>query len=349
MALLDDMARHRRAVLARERAASADITRAWRGVRDAVLARLDRLTAQMAAARDAEGVVRPSWLYEQQRLQTLLVQVQTQINAFAGVAQASVTETQRQAAVAGAADAHRLLQAQVPRGIDYAFARLPVGAVDALIGRTAAGTPLGDLFDGFGAEASRAVRQTLTNGVALGDSPRQIARDVADDLGISLSWALTISRTESMGAYRDASLATYRANSDVVDGWVWVADLSVNTCGACLALNGTVHEASEDFDSHLNCLCSPAPVTKSWDDILSQAGIEGTDIPETTVDVPSGSGWFDDQPASAQREILGPTRYAAYASGDLTLDDLVSWDDDPTWGRTLQVASLRQLGLARKG
>lgn len=343
-ALYDALNRHRAALLRREAGAAREMTAAWRGVQSTILHRLDWLTRQLDEARKDGGTVRPSWLHESRRLESILAAVHFEVGKFARMAEASVRDGQAQAARSGAIDAQSLLRASVPRGVSWSFNAAPV---ESLVGFTGNGSPLRDLFDGFGAEASANVRTTLTSGVALGWNPRRIASGVADDLGVSLSRALTISRTETLRAYRAAAQANYQANSDVVGEWIWSADLSANTCGMCIAMNGTRHSLDETLDSHPNCRCAAVPVTKSWADILGPLGIDTSDIPDMSADVESGSDWFDNQSAATQRAILGPGKYAAYAAGDLDLSDLVGVSHDAEWGTSRYEKSLRQLGLSR--
>jgi hypothetical protein len=77
-------------------------------------------------------------------------------------------------------------------------------------------------------------------------------------------------------------------------------------------------------------MCAKIPKTKSWDDILSPLGVDTTGIPDTSVNIQSGSDWFDNQDESTQRQILGNSKYDAWANGDFTLEDVVGYNDpDP--------------------
>src|SRR5690606_38014624 len=110
-----------------------------------------------------------------------------------------------------------------PPTVRLRFTRLPSEALTDLVGTLTDGSPLRRLLDELGPDASRAARDTLVNGVILGQGPRQIAREMRQALGGNLVRALRIARTETIRPYRTATLRSYAANSDVVRGWRWVA------------------------------------------------------------------------------------------------------------------------------
>jgi SPP1 gp7 family putative phage head morphogenesis protein len=181
----------------------------------------------------------------------------------------------------------------------------------------------------FGPAAATSIQQALVGGIASGQGPAVIARTIRADLGGNLTRALTVSRTEILRSFNSAALSTYRANSDVVRGWVWLASLSSRTCGFCISMNGTFHELSEAFASHPRCRCSPVPQTKTF----AELGLSSS-IPETQVQVQSGSDWFAQQDDATQLAILGPSKLRAYQAGAIQLSDLRGFRDDPRWGPT---------------
>jgi SPP1 gp7 family putative phage head morphogenesis protein len=128
--------------------------------------------------------------------------------------------------------------------------------------------------------------------------------------------ALTIARTETLGAYRSAAAITYRANSDVVESWTWQAALG-SACEICIALHGQVFPLEEEQDTHPNCRCTMIPQTRTWE------SLGFPDAPETRVELEPGPDWFARQPPAKQLRVLGPGKYAAYKRGEITLADLV--------------------------
>ena len=127
------------------------------------------------------------------------------------------------------------------------------------------------LLNTFPAQTRDRLRTLLYSSIDSGNGPAALARDIERILGMTRSRALTIARTEMLGAYRDANLANFRANSDVVRKWQWSA--GAGACSFCSDKNGSEHDLDEDFDSHPRCRCSPIPVTQSYADILGAYGI----------------------------------------------------------------------------
>ena len=294
-------------------------------------ARVAALTAQIARA-EADGTpVRPSWLVERGRLETLQRQIVGEWARFADEAEAVITDAQRAAVAAAHTEAHQLTLAAlhaggVTTGADVV--RLPLAAMHDLIGVLGDGSPLRSLLDRLGQQAAQDVGAALTHAVTVGRNPRQTARDIRDALGGDLNRALTIARTEQMRAYRSASLRNYQANSELLRGWRWLASPSRRTCPVCLAMDGTEHGLDEPFASHIRCRCTPVPVLR--------------DAPAVDPDT-TGAAWFAKQPADVQRAMLGPGKHALYQQGKLTLADLVGVKEDARWGRSRYQRSLREI------
>lgn len=339
----------------------------WQAIPQAVRALyqpvLDTYARDLAALRAEEGDTARlslSWIATQRaRLQAIEWTLRGQVDGFAHTAARAVTGAQSAAIPQGAADAtalgHAALEPATQAGVspDTIWNRPNPDALAQFLGYASDGKPLSNLFDGFGQEASAAARQALTLGLSMGQNPRSITSALMDALDVPRWRALTIARTEMLGAYRRAASATYQANSDVLGGWIWSADKSGRTCAMCLAMDGTRHSLDETLDSHCNCLCTQLPVTKSWADILGPLGIDASGIPETSIGAEgayqSGADWFDQQDAATQRGILGSQgAYDAYTSGDLRLSDLVGVSHDPQWGTSRYQRSWRQVQQSRK-
>lgn len=340
--------RYRTALRNHERQAEQALENAYRSVLKTLDPALDRLYQQMADALAKGEKIPPSWLYEAGRLENIKKLIQHQIDHFGQLSHAQVLAAQHYAVQLGQQSAMEMLHATVPPGFSYNFGIPSTRAIQELVGVTQAGSPLADLFDGFGREAAQKAGEALITGVTLGRNPRQVAGDVQQVLGISRNRALTISRDQLNNAYRNANLETYRANDDVVDNWVWSAAMDARTCAMCIAMNGTVHPLSESLDGHVGDRCVPLPQTKSWEDILAPLGVDVSDIPDTTVQVQDGSSWFADQDAATQQSILGSkAAYDLYKSGT-PLKAFVGVSHDPDWGRSRYQKSAKQVAKASK-
>ncbi|MGH2468525.1 MAG: phage minor head protein [Chloroflexota bacterium] len=340
MSTLQATANHFRAQLLRqERGAATEIVRAYGDAWQVIKADLDRLSATIQLARDAGHAVSPSWLFQQDRLHALLQQVAYQVGTVADVADKSTLNGQRAAVDAAQQHAQTLLQqalGPLPAGVGISFSRLSVGAFTDLVGHLPNGSPLRSLLDELGPAASESVQQALIQGLALGLNPREIATRVRQRAGMSLNRALTISRTETLRAYRTAALRTYQANGDVVKGWIWSASMSSRTCMACVMADGSWHPLDEQMETHPRCRCSELPQTRTWTEL-------GIDTPRPPTPArQTGEEWFGQQPAERQLAMLGPGKYEAWQAGQVELQDLVSRAYSREWGWTRSEASLRQ-------
>ncbi len=336
------IAHYRAQLKAREATASQALEAAYANTLQVVQGRLDLLYQAIDIQMQSGGNVPIEWLYEQHRMETLEIFIQDQVDQFGALAQMQTGQLQYQGVQLGQQAGQWLLQATVPAGINFSFGFPSPAAIANLVGATQAGSPLADLFSGFGAEAAQGVKDALITGLTLGYNPRDIAPQVQQALGISRNRALTISRTEMLRSYRGANLETFKANDDVVDGWIWNCALDRTSCAACIAMHGTEHSLDETLDEHPNGRCSMIPKTKSWADILSPLGIDTSNIPDTSPDIQSGSEWFDGQSEATQRAILG-SKYEAWSNGDFTLDDVVGHASDPVWGDSIYERPLKDL------
>ena len=344
-----------------------ELRRAWADVparlRPQFQALIDGYAMDVAALRshldDPSARLPMTWVSNNEvKIAEIDRSIKNAVNRYAEQASALVTHAQNTGAHLGAQDAIALTRAALsPVQATVLAMHLGLGrpnpdAIAALIGRASNGAPLATLFQGFGAEAATAARKALLTAIATGQNPRAIQTALAQAIGISRNRALTIARTEMLGAYRDAALASYNANSNVVEGWIWSAD-GANSCAACVFMDGSFHTLDEGMDSHVNCRCAALPQTRSWADILGPMGVDDetiASIPETNLPTrQSGADWFAGAGADVQRNILGSqAAYDAYKSGAVTLGDFVGKTHDPQWGTSIVQRSWKQVQASLK-
>jgi len=169
-------------------------------------------------------------------------------------------------------------------------------------------------------DAQDALRRELVRTIAVGDNPRTAARNMVarsqELFNGGRNRALTIARTEQLDAYRSAGHANNQANSDVLDSWEWIADLSPRTCRSCLAQHGSRHPVDEPGPlDHQQGRCARVPVTKSW------AELGFPELDEPASDVPSAEDWLNRQPEDVQRKILTNRGYDQWKAGDYPPSD----------------------------
>lgn len=327
-----DLAQEQRdAVLALDRAASADLVRAYAGVARAIRSELDDILDRIRAAQKDSRAVLPSWLDSELRLSSVLRQLEGHMDDFTAAAQGIISDDIRNATGLGAQHVEDLVREQ-SRGL-ISFRRLDEPALQAIVQFTDRGA-LHRLLDSFGPELSQRLRGLLVAQLATGRSPETTARLIRAATGAPLTRSITIARTESMRAYREASHRSMSENGDVLEGWYWLAKLARNTCAACWSKHGTKHRTSDRLYGHPRCRCTQMPFTKSWEE-LGYAG-----IPESRPDPPvPGSKRFERLSEESQRAILGPGRFEAYQRGT-SLADMTYTRQSKTWGPSVAVRSL---------
>ncbi|HEU4752055.1 MAG TPA: phage portal protein [Armatimonadota bacterium] len=323
-----------------------EMTAAYGTVETAVREKLEALTLRMEQAQAAGEPLRASWLYQEERYRALLQQIDESYQGLAGQGAETVTGTQRAAVDTAATHAETLTAAAAgpaPEGASLTWNRLPTATLENLVGFASDGSPLKELLDELGPAASQGVKDALLEGVGLGQSPREIARQVEAVLGGGRARALTIARTETLRAAREASRQSYAANADVVTGWTWVAQLDTETCAGCWAMHGTVHALGETLDDHPNGRCVMAPRTKSWAEITGDPSLS-----DTRPEIETGADAFAGLSEEQQREILGPGMYELYRSGQIDVPDFVHQEQDDRWG-TMRRAATQAEALAAAG
>lgn len=282
-----------------------------------------------------------AWLNRSQRLETLQAQLRQEMTKWAMVASTTVSSAQEAAVGQAQAAAEEMIRAQLEpdeNGVALTLDRANTNALTSLVGTLADGSPLQSLLGELAGPAIQQVRQALTTGLLMGESPRVIARRVKGSLGVPLSRALRISRTEILRSYREANRAVYLANEDVVKGWTWHAARTTRTCAACWVMHGSFHPLSERFGGHVMCRCAPVPITKTWRELGAGAGLQ-----ETSYRPVPGPVEFDRLDRAEQLAILGPKRFQALLAGQFGLRDLVTAKTSKAWGTSHVETPLHQL------
>jgi SPP1 gp7 family putative phage head morphogenesis protein len=167
--------------------------------------------------------------------------------------------------------------------------------------------------------------QAIIDGVGSGYNPRKIADAIEGAFGGGLTDALRNTRTVQLWSYRESARANYQA-SGVVDGWIWWAELDADTCEACVAEHGSIHDLDEQLDGHYNCRCAPIPF------------IEGV-----TPEVGTGEDYFNGLSEDEQKSMLGPGKYDAFKAGKFEFSQLAKQVPNEIYGTMRQAASLKDL------
>jgi SPP1 gp7 family putative phage head morphogenesis protein len=314
----------RNALLSRDRAAAARLISAYGLAYTRLRTSFEQIAIEITAARDRGETVTESWLLRQDRFRQLLQQTGDELLRLAEFSEGLVTTGQQIEIERGIRDAGGLMNAAAnDAAINAAFAQLPKGALQTIVGSFSDGSPLHSLFRNLPNEGLAKIQQALIEGIATGQGPRVVARKMREAFGGNLDRALRVARTEQIRAYREATRETYQRNADVITGWQWLSARQTRTCPVCWAMDGQIFPLDTPMESHVNCRCTSAPV-------IDTAPLQKT-----------GEQLFANLSEADQKQILGIAKFEAYKSGQITLRDLVDYRKDRRWGGQRTEASLK--------
>lgn len=287
-----------------------------------------RLEAQIELlARDiAEGELTRGQVLRLARYKSLVGDIRRELIQFQGYLGTELDDAARAAIGRGASDALGLLNAAAEgAGLSAQFNRLPSRAIQQLLAFLDPSGPLYERIAKLAGSNADKVANTILELVGIGKGPRAIASAIRDALGGGLTDALRLTRTAQLYAYREANRANYLANADVVQGWVWYAELDDKTCPSCIAQHGSIHPLTETLNDHHNGRCAMIP-------LVGESPVAGT-----------GKDWFESLSESQQKAILGPGRFEAFKAGKFEFGSLSAVRQDDVYGPMRVAASLKDL------
>lgn len=321
------------------------LTEAWVRAWDELAPAWQTAVAELIARAAADGQWPAPWqLARIERLGAAVVATSTALDGLAAQAGITIAAGTGPVVAATAAAEPILMASQLPAAMAAAAATgyaatLTPTALDVIVRRTreqvtARTRPLS-------AAATDAMRRSLIRGVAVGDNPNVVARDmlrrVEGDFNGGLTRAITIARTEMLDAYRTTSRYAHTANADVLAGWTWHSTLDSRTCQSCWAMHGTVHPVEQEGPwDHQQGRCARLPKLKPWSEL-------GIDVDEPADRTPDAQARFDALPEERQLAILGPARLALLQSGRIQWADLATRRDTPGWRPSYTPTPVRDL------
>lgn len=320
-------------LLARETRQMQEMARRWRGVEDRLEAEITALADQVTQMRADGAIITEARLWRLERYQRLQAQTLREFERYAGTTTQDIMGMQRDLAALGIEQSTQAIQWSYWPRLGVGFERLPVEAVEAMIGLAGDGAPIGELLklrmirDAAGNVLPGVwdqLTRTLINGTALGWNPRKTARGMRDALTGGLQKALVIARTEQLRVYRQAAWDNYQ-KSGVVKAQRRLCAHDDRVCAACLADEGHIYLGP--IPDHPSGRCTGVPV------------VEGMPAIRWT----GGEDWFKQQSAATQRGIMGQGRWDAWRDGQFEFGALATRTSNATWGGGLAVTPLNQL------
>ena len=289
--------------------------------------------------------LKPWQVMKMTAMTTLKTQIVGEIALYHAIVATQITQAQAGAVVLAQQSTFTTMAAGLPPGITpnilgevgLSWNRLPQEAFANFIGISGNGAPLADLLAPLGPQAATAITESVGEGIARGYSPRKTATLAQKASGMQLSKVLTIARTETLRAHREASRMQYAANPNLIKGYRRHSAKDDTVCLACIALDGELYETEEPLDEHPNGRCAIVPETVTYSDL-------GLDLPDPPQPE-NAKDWLRKQPESTQRKMLGGKRFDAFKEGKLDLGQMAQRTDNPVWGKSATVKPLKSLGL----
>lgn len=269
-------------------------------------------------------------LRELAQFQNLMRRVRAEMDGFARIAGASGTTLREGAIQLALDDARRAALGQAGAGAQLvagAWMNPNPEALNNLLGLIDDEHLRAGLAN-FGDNAAQNFADVMLALTAQGQNPRTIAQRMSEWLAIPYSWAENQTRTLQMWSYRLANHAAYRANSAVVEGWMWRSALDVRTCMSCIAQHGTRYTVDEVLNDHHRGRCAPIPI------IIGSRWVD---------EVESGGDWFARQPEGVQRQMMGGQMWELWRRGRFDLRELSVPYVDGTYGQMLRAATVQEL------
>jgi SPP1 gp7 family putative phage head morphogenesis protein len=288
------------------------------------------LAMRMAELREEGQIISQSMLFQNQRYHRLLQQVRSEMAQYSKWAEENIANRQKLLGKLGvdhAAEAIQLSISEFGGSVGAYFDKLPVSAIEKLVGIAGDGGPIGKLLRESFPNVADQLTRALLEGTMLGRNPRDVAKDMAHAAGGELNRMMTIARTEQLRAYRAAAQDQY-VTSGLVESYRRLAAKNERTCSMCIALDGEEYPTDELMSVHPNDRCTMVP---------NVAG-----MPRHQWE--TGSEWLAKQDPEIQKKILGPGRYDKWKAGEITLADTVVKVDHPVWGPTITQVPLKDLG-----
>ena len=203
---------------------------------------------------------------------------------------------------------------------------LPTRTIYNMLGFLQEDSPLYKRIGELAPYHTQRVADSLLEGVAFGYNPAKTAKMFETVMGGGLTDAMRMSRTAQLYASREASRASYIANSDVIEGWEWISALDGDVCMACAIQHGTIHPLTERMNSHFCCRCISVPI------LIGQADRDQL-----------GTEWFGGLTEEKQRAMMGGKAFDAWKDGKINLTDMVGTQHNDIYGEMLSVRSITDL------
>ena len=328
-AVIKRMMEHKKDLIARDGDTILHMGNRWLRLEHTLEANIQILALDMVEAKEKGEAITRTALFKRQRYQTLIAQVRDELGEYNAWVDEFIQQNQLQMGKLGvehSVDAVQGMLMEGGEGVGAYFDRLPVSAIENMVGVATDGGPIQTLLAKAYPEAVDRMTDVLVKNTALGINPRRTAREMIDGTAEALNHSLTVARTEQLRVYREASRQQYES-SGLVESYRRLSAKNDRTCPLCLALDGEIYPTDELMHVHPNCRCTMVP------------NVEG--MPR--VEWETGEEWLKKQDPEVREKILGKGTSEMLDAGNIELKDVVNKVEHPDWGPSLERKSLESL------
>lgn len=319
-------ARLRKAIEARDTAAVQRLISAYQSIYKRLVSDIEALTLTIG---DLEAPT-SAQVRKLSQYRRLMEDVTVELQKFQGYLEIEISQSARLAIESGIQDAFQLVAESTAGRVASSFHTLNPDTIENLLGFLNKNGPLYKSISDFSNGVADRISEAILSGVSAGNNPKIIAREITKSFGMGLTDAMRTTRTVQIYSYREANRASYIANSDIVQGWIWNSALQPGrTCMSCVAMHGTEHTLDETLNDHYCGLCSMIPL------------VIGSKNPIAD----NGAAWFEKQDEATQRRMLGDKKFDYWKNGKIGIDQLSTVKPDDIYGEMRTETSLKELGL----
>jgi len=318
---------YRQLMQGREADTMRDLVKQWILIEDNLQAEMSELAYIMSAKRDAGEVITQQMLWKEEKYRRLIQQAEDRITAFTKSAESLINASQLDAYVLGVDAANGLIETQYKSigALSPFWERTDIRGVESMSAILQQGKPLHNLLEASYPTAVDGLTTALIEGVARGFLPGQVAENMVKNFGLGADRALLIAQTEMSRAYREGTIQQYRS-TPVVEYYIRMAN-KATACLACIILDGTKYNKSDEMSDHPRGMCN----------ILAK--VKGVPPPQWE----HGEKWFKGLDEQKQRQVMGNTRFDLWKSGQVKFNQFATMSHDKVWGEAPAVLSLKSL------
>lgn len=183
------------------------------------------------------------------------------------------------------------------------------------------GLTVGEALEGVGLNHlnyyKSTVRTALLEGLGLPKLVAQLTQPTGP-LGRARPGLERNARTAATTVSSLARQQTFRKNTKLIKGVVWISTLDDRTSITCASLDGNIYpvDSGPRPPVHPNCRSTVAPVTKAAEEVARRVGpaVRSSMNGEVAGGV-TFEQWLRTQPTSIQEEVLGTTRARLFREG----------------------------------